>query len=71
MNCQTEIDDQILNWEDEKVLPPSKLIYHMTAESPRILESTFLHLEVPGNLKSGSFSRVTHKILGENPPKET
>jgi len=22
MNCQTEIGDQILNWEDEKVLPP-------------------------------------------------
>jgi len=22
MNCQTEIDDQILNWEDEKILSP-------------------------------------------------
>jgi len=39
----------------KKLLRHKNLVYHMTAGSPRILGSTFPHLKIPVNLKSGSF----------------
>jgi len=42
----------------KKLFCHKNLVYNMTVGSSRILESTFTHLEVPENLKSGPFSRT-------------
>jgi len=74
MNCQTEIDGQILIWKMEKFFCNKILVCHMIAGSLRILGSTFPYPEVPENLKSGSFSqtvtltpgRTSATVLGKN-----